>query len=263
VSRLASLQAAFAAAMQGAPLDDGLLRTRRDGRPHLFGAYRHAYSSHLKEALRENYPVLCRALGDDAFDAVAEAYVACTPSRTPSIRWYGGALADWMARDGADVHPALADLAKLEWALREAFDAADDPVADAAQLAQVAGERWPDLRFALHASARVIQLDWTVEPAWRALDRFVPGGEEAEPEVPEPVPHPHSLLVWRRGLQPTFRSLEEDEALAFEALRAGASFGEMCAQLAERAGDEAAGLLAVGFLRQWLTDELLSGWRVA
>lgn len=260
MSRLASIQAQFAGALRGAPLDEGLLRARPNGQPALFHLYSHAYSSRLKQALRDNYPALAGAMGDAEFDALADAYVFSTPSRTPSIRWYGDGIAHFMSREDLGGHPALADLARMEWALRGAFDAADDSVANAAQLAEVDPERWADLRFALHASVRVIHLEWAVEPVWRALEGFAPGGEAVEPEVPEPEEHAHRLLVWRRGLQPHFRSLDDGEAVALEALQAGLSFGEMCARLAPEAGEEEAGLLAAGYLRQWLGEELLSGW---
>ncbi|HNH12398.1 MAG TPA: DNA-binding domain-containing protein, partial [Rhodocyclaceae bacterium] len=79
--------------------------------------YRHAYRSRLTEALAANYPVLARALGDEAFAQLALQYIDARPSRHASIRWFGdqlGAFCD--EHPDALPHPALRDLIKLEWA---------------------------------------------------------------------------------------------------------------------------------------------------
>jgi len=70
--------------------------------------------------------VLQRALGDEAFAALGAAYVDACPSSRPSIRWYGDRLAEFMrTREDLVPHPALVDLARMDWALRGAFDAGD------------------------------------------------------------------------------------------------------------------------------------------
>jgi hypothetical protein len=264
MSALAFLQNAFATALRGGPLDAGLLRPRANGEPALFRIYEHAYASRLAEALRDNYPVLARAMGDEPFAALAAAYVAATPSCEPSIRWYGDALAAFMFSDGAPgLHPALGDLAKLEWALRTAFDAADASVVPAAALAGVEPERWACLRFVLQPAAQTLALDWSVEPVWHALQRFEPERGASEPQLPEPLAHAHDVLVWRRGLEPCFRSMERDEALAIAAIASGEAFGAMCAVLAERSGPEHASLAAATFLTQWLADELIAAVQTA
>jgi hypothetical protein len=257
---LASLQETFAAALRGAPLDTGLLRQRPNGEPPLFRIYQNAYASRLAAALRDNYPVLARAVGDEAFDNLAAAYVEATPSCHPSIRWYGDTLAAFMA-DRTDLapHPALADLARMEWALRTAFDAADAPALTTADLAEVYSEAWGELRFALQPAAQRLTLHWSVEPVWRALEDFDVQREGAEPELPEPVANTHHVLVWRRALKPCFRSLDADEAVALDFLTNGRTFGELCAGLAERLGDEAASVNAASYLASWLADELLAG----
>ena len=94
--------------------------------------YRHAYRARLAAALADNYTVLARALGDEAFDALAQAYIAAQPSRHPSIRWFGHELAGFMAQADDDLvpHASLVDFAAMDWALRAAFDAADAPLLD-------------------------------------------------------------------------------------------------------------------------------------
>lgn len=218
-----------------------------------FGVYAHAYRARLAEALRSNYPVLHRALGDDAFDALAQAYLAAQPSRHASIRWFGDTLESFARGPGEALlpHPALRDLIRLEWALCLAFDAADERVLEGSELAQVAAERWPGLVFAAHPAVRLIRLEWAVEPTWRALN------EQPDAETAPPEPAPHATLVWRQGLAPQFRSLEAGEAAALEQLIAGACFGRMCEHAAGEAGDDAA-VRVVAWLQRWVVDGVLS-----
>jgi len=257
---LASLRArqqALAAAIVGADaVPAGLLRPSARGSPARIDAYRHAHAARLAAALRDNFDMLARALGDEAFDTLAQAYLRAHPPTQPSIRWFGHALADFM--DSAEApagHPALADLARMDWALRTAFDAADGPSIAAADLAGLPAGQWPGLRFDFHPSVALLPLQWAVEPAWHALRTHEGGGE---PELPEPVERPHTLLVWRRGLGTLWRSLDDVEAALLRAAMAGRPCGELGGLAAGLLGDaEAAVPRLAALLGQWLVDGLV------
>ena len=223
--------------------------------------YRNAYAVRLRSALRDNFEILARALGDDGFDALTAAYVATHPPTQPSIRWLGDQLADFMSApaqidSGLTPHPALADLARMDWALRSAFDAADAPVLSRQALASVAPDDWPALVLVLHPSVGLCALHWDVAPAWHALRAAADGDE---PELPAPVARPHKLLVWRRGLDTQWRSLADAEAALLHAVALGQNFGALCEQAAGLVpnADEAVPLV-VGALEQWLADGLVS-----
>lgn len=281
---LASLQADFAQALYGSASDEvaGLARhlaLRPDGSAARVDVYRRAYRARLVSALRDNFEVLVQALGDEAFDALAAAYVQAHPPTQPSIRWFGHALADFMAGPGEACvsHPALVDLARMDWALRQAFDAADAPVLGVDALRAVAPPRWARLRFVLHPSVQMLPLEWQVEPAWRALraaldrDAAAPGpadhrdravfSDDATPEVPVPLPGAHVLLVWRRGLHTQWRSLAADEAAMLRAVAQDADFACLCEQALEAKVDAPAAFVA-GLLQRWVADELLSAIRL-
>ncbi len=308
-SLLRRQQQAFAAAVlaQGTRTDTGtgteaLLRRGPAGSAAAIGVYRHAYSARLVGALRDNFEILARALGDAGFDALATAYIAAQPSRQPSIRWFGDQLIAFMdqrlaADDGLLPHPALADLARMDWALRGAFDAADAPVITRDALAALPPDDWPGLRLLLHPSVRQVGLQWAVEGAWHALraaadgtagaandgdvsdgdvsdsDASDGGADDSDPALPAPAEHAHALLVWRQGLETRWRSLAAPEAAWLQAVADGASFAALCALAAGAvaaddaddagdagdAGDDAVPLV-VGALQQWLADGLVSGF---
>ena len=222
--------------------------------------YREAYTARLIAALRDNYLVLHRAMGDEAFDALARAYLAAHPSPHRSIRWFGDRLAEFMAAGTLDEppHPALTDLARMDWALRAAFDVPDDVPLDAAALRAFLPEQWPSLVFRLQRCAQVLPLEWAIEPAWRALRAHDPESGEDAPELPEPQASAHQLLIWRQGLETRWRALEPDEAALLGAVAAGHSFEAICSLAAEHAADEDPAAVVVGLLQRWLADGLLT-----
>lgn len=253
---LADLQRQFATGLVG---DDpapalALLRPLRGLAPRL-DAYRHAYRARLTEALRSNHPVLHRALGDVAFDDLAQGYIAAQPSDHPSIRWFGHQLAEYMAAlpEPLAPHRALADLARMEWALSLAFDAADTAVLDPTALAALHPDQWANHGLRCHPSAQCLALQWQVEPLWQALTR------DADTQAEPPTPAKHTLLVWRQGAGPRWRSLAEPEADLLRAALAGLSLAGLCGVAAEHGGTAQAPATVAAALHRWLADGLLCG----
>ncbi|NRF69524.1 putative DNA-binding domain-containing protein [Aquincola sp. S2] len=263
MNALREQQRAFAAAVADGADAGALLANDPRGGPPALSAYRYAYAARLAEALRDNFEVLARALGDEGFDALARAYIAAHPSTEPSIRWFGHRLADFMAAaldadDGLVPHPALVDCAHMDWALRAAFDAADAAVLERSALAAVAPDAWPGLRFTVHPSVQLVALHWAIEPAWRLLREADPDSGD-EPDLPPPQAAPHRLLAWRQGTETLWRSLPDDEATLLQALVDGADFATLCETAATlQDDDEAAPARAVTLLAQWLDEGLLS-----
>jgi hypothetical protein len=214
--------------------------------------YVNAYWGRLREALADNYPVLNRALGDEAFRELAAAYLRAHPSRHRSIRWFGDRLVEFITLNpDAIPHPALLDLARMDWAMRGAFDAADATPLRIEDLAGLAPERWPELRFTPCPSFRMLQLDWGIEALWHTLN------EDESAQTEEPMPHAHTMIVWRHGLEYRWRTATTDEAPALRALLDGGSFAEICSALPD-AGDPDAAANAANLLRAWVDEGLLA-----
>lgn len=217
-----------------------------------FGVYRAAYRARLLAALRDNFEVLPLVMGDDAFDALANAYIHAQPSSHYSLRWYGHKLCDFMAINHALLdHPAMLDLARLEWALRNAFDAAPADLLTSEALAAVPAQDWAALRFTLQPSVHLLSLHWAVGPVWHAL--------KSEPdEVAPPEALEHHMLVWRLGMNTQWKTLTPMEADFVKDLQAHRTFGQQCAALAARFGDEHAAETAVNLLSELLKAGAIS-----
>ncbi|MDX1434840.1 MAG: DNA-binding domain-containing protein, partial [Gammaproteobacteria bacterium] len=251
---LRELQAAFHARVLGAAttIDTSIRADRRAGAGERLGIYVDAYRLRLREVLAKDYPVLAACLGEDDFGELAHAYLAAHPSHHPSVRWFGSALADFLARTPPwRERTALAELARFEWTQGEVCDARDaEPVAGEA-VAAVAPERWPAMRFALRPAVRLLDLTCNAAAAVRSYN------ETGAAPALQCLPRPGTWLLWRgTDMMVRWRVLENDEREALAALAAGERFGEICARVAEHAGADQAGLRAASLLKQWLSDEL-------
>lgn len=214
--------------------------------------YGDGYGARLTEALGTNFPVLAQLLGETDFGELAAAYIRSHDSTYASIRYYGRAMAEFLAQDPKySGVPILAELARWEWAMTEAFDAADAPTLEPSAMAAVAPEEWADLRFDWHPSIRRLQLAWNVPQIWNAITN------EAEQPEPSLAAEAEQWLLWRRGLEIFFRSLAAAEAAALDAARSGSSFGELCELLCAGSDETAAAAQAAGFLREWLQSGLI------
>ena len=259
MTTLALLQEDFQAFMlRGAPdIESQVVGTARVPVATRLAIYGEGYGSRLIEVLESNYPALARLLGPEDFAALGLAYVRAHDSHFRSVRYYGNELADFLAAEPqyAEV-PVLSELARWEWAMTEAFDAADAVPIDPGAFASVPPEHWSGLRFELHPSVRQLALYWNVPQIWKALTG---GGEERVPPAVER--QPTVWMLWRQDLQTYFRSLQAAEATALDIVRGGGSFGGICAALVAHFGEEETPLRAAGYLRGWTEAGLISSLR--
>jgi len=195
--------------------------------------------------LAEDFPRIAKILGGDAFDRLASDYLSAFPSVDPSVRHLGRALAEFL-RERSDWPPWTADLAALEWARVNAFDAPDDEPLSVAQLAAIDPARWPELRMAPVRSLEVLSLDWPAHRIW------------SEESAEHPAPAKTVLRVWRRAdFSVVHAPMDERESAAMRRMLAGETFGEICQAFADLDDDRAA-QEAGALLLRWLEDGIIA-----
>jgi hypothetical protein len=230
-----------------------ILDSPQEKRETLFGVYRYAYGSRLVEAMRNDHELLHLYLGDEMFDEMGHAYVKARPSEHPNLRWFAQGLPDFLksAMPYAD-HPALSDLAALEKALNDAFDAADGPVVELSTMAGFAPEVWSGLTFRPHPSAVRLDLATNACAIWLALKNA-----ETPPDAVT-LDEPARLLIWRQDTTPMFRELAAEEAMMWDEARNGIPFGVLCEMLATYDDPDGAAGRGAGYLHGWITAGLLT-----
>lgn len=238
--------------------DDSILAeipdSPKEKRETLFGVYRYAYGSRLVEAMRNDHKLLHIYMGDEMFDTMGHAYVAANPSQHPNLRWFSGSLPNFLqSNEPYSSHPVLSDLAALEKALNDAFDAQEAPVIGVADMAGFAPEAWANLIFRPHPSALRLDLSTNASAVWLALK-----GDEDPPDPVRPQ-EPGRLLVWRQGVTPVFHELSAEEAMMWDEAARGIPFGVLCSMLATYDDPDGAAARGAGYLHGWVTAGLLTG----
>jgi hypothetical protein len=197
------------------------------------------------DALREDFPKLVAVLGDERFFALAEGYVREHPSEHPSLSKLGRHVADYLLARPAG-RPDLPDLARLEWARAEAFEAEDVPLAGLDALRAIPPAALPEVRLAFAPALRLLHLEYDAPALWGALED---GAALAPPRHAEV-----EVAVWRKELEVFHAVLAADEARAAERALAGEPFGAVCEPFAERddAVDAALRAVASWFAEGWV-----------
>jgi hypothetical protein len=230
----------------------------RERRDVLFGVYRFAYVSRLVGAIRKDYEYLHEYLGDEMFDAMGESYVTARPSQQANLRWFSQDVPEFLKTNQPySDYPVLAELAVLERAISDAFDAPDAPVIIVRDLAGVPPEAWNDLRFEAHPSARRLDFSTNAAAVWIALKK-----DEMPPDAIK-LDEPSRLLVWRQDEMPKFRELPAEEGMMWDEATAGIPFGVLCSMLATYDDPDSAAARGAGYLHNWVTTELLTGLQLA
>jgi hypothetical protein len=231
-----------------------ILDSPKETRDVLYGVYRHAYGSRLVDALRNDHKLLHGYLGDEMFDAMGHAYVAAKPSHHPNLRWFSQRLPDFLRSTAPyNDHPILADLAALEKALNDAFDAADAPVLELNDMAGFAPEVWNTLIFQPHPSSYRLDISTNAAAVWLALKN-----DETPPDAVA-LEQPDRLLIWRQDVTPMFRELTVEEAMMWDEAANGIPFGVLCSMLATYDDPDGAAARGAGYLHGWVTSGLLTG----
>jgi hypothetical protein len=237
---LRDLQAAFWRSLAGEP-DPELLRLVRPVAPlssaERVEVYAGMYVARIVEALAEDYPKLAASIGPDAFADLVREYLARHASTEPSIRHIGRVLPDFVEHRDP---PWLADLARLEWARLEVFDAPDARPIGVDDLRRVPAADWPELCFALVPACSRLVTAWPVHGLW------------ADPPAAL-VPARTALRVWREDFLVYQTPMSAAEEAAIDRIATGETFAAVCEGLDDAA--EAGALLL-----RWVEDGLVA-WR--
>jgi hypothetical protein len=220
-------------ALGGAAIEDVILPSRTLTPADRVGIYQGMYLMRMEEALESDYAALKHLLGGRAWSDLVRDYVSAHPSVTYTLNRLGDRFPDFVARWPGAKRPALChDLARLEFAIAEVFDAPQvEPLSDA-EIAAVPPEAWEKARLAPIEAFRLLAFRYPVN----AYFQSVRDEDHAHPDLKRKdtyiAIYRRDYAVWRHDLsQPAFDLLTD--------LVAGKPLGKAVAASLARGGRRA------------------------
>jgi hypothetical protein len=209
--------------------------------------YREQFWLRHVACLAEDFPTLQAFVGEARFEAIVAGYLAAHPPVHFMLRHLGSDLARFL--EASNDESLVVDIARVEWAFVEAFDAADAPPLDARAVAEIPEDAWSTARIILHPSLQRLRLAHPTH-TMRAQHR------EKVPVV-RPEEAATRVVVYRRDF---LLYAEEMEALPFdmlERLAGGQPLGEAGDALADATGRREEVESRIG---EWFTRWSALGW---
>jgi hypothetical protein len=219
--------------------------------------YREQFWLRHTASLVEDFPGLSGVLGQEVWQKLVESYLAAIAPGSWSLRNLGYRLpahvelATWLPH-----HDLCTDMARLEWAYVELFDAQDVPALDPARLVSIPEAAWDTARLVLSPALILLRVRFPVAELRRALEDPPRAGS-----IPLPERESRNLVLYRGADRNLYHSAISDAAFELlEALGAGLPLGRACERAVERIPLEAAQLERdVG---EWFSDFARRGWVV-
>lgn len=140
--------------------------------------YSRSYWFRLISSLNDDFVGLRAVVGDENFDALVQAYLTATPSRSFTLRNLGSRLEAWLRANPHYIHrheQLALDMVRLEWADTECFDAAEDSALTLGDIARL-GE---DPHLHLQPHIQLLDLQYPVDKLLLEIR------EDADPESDE------------------------------------------------------------------------------
>ena len=211
------------------------------------GIYRGMYPLRMREALESDYPTLLHFLGDEGFDALVRDYVTAFPSRSYTLNRLGDHFPEFIAAARGLPRPAFcADLARLELAIAQVFDADESPALDAEAVAAM-GEAVADLRLSPVAAFRLLGFRYPVNAYLQSCRE-------------EGHTHPRTALkgtwvaVFRRQYSVRRLDLTREQHTLLAALAAGETLGAAVLKTLRSSRRRLAPEEFFQWFRQWVSE---------
>ena len=226
-----------------APVPEGLTDGHDQPAGRRYGVYRNNVTVSLRDALATGFPSLVSLIGRENFDHVARAYLRQSPPTSPLMMQYGAGLPGFVASLEQLRHlPYLADVARIDVAMRHSYHAADSTGIDPGALQALDEDRLLATTFTFAPSMILLRSRWPIGAIWHYTLR---GGDK-------PTGAAQDVLILRAEFDPEPFILGPGAGHVVDALQNGTPFGDAIAL----GGDDfdLAALLNLLLLQNAITD---------
>ncbi|MDP3597476.1 MAG: DNA-binding domain-containing protein [Nitrospirota bacterium] len=182
--RLCDLQQAFAEAIVEGKYQAATAAMATDGSAlRSVALYRRLIRNNFVQVLRITYPVLHRLVGDGYFSVLARGYIKKYPSTSGDLFLYGRHLPALLQR--LDASALLVELARLEWACHEVYQAADSSPLSPDRLQAMVSADPSRVTIQFHQTTRFLSFPVPVHRVWLALQPEASLDEVVDLPLPE------------------------------------------------------------------------------
>ncbi len=206
----------FSAALKstGSALPDLFKRTSGASMDKRFDVYRNNIRSSLVEALKQTFPVIERVVGPDYFKALAIAFLENNLPVRATLIGFGDGFPEFLdSVEGLHSLPYIADVARLEHAWLNAYNAADVRPLTGGDLASVPSERLQSLSLRPHPSLTLLSCELPVHEIWQK-------NRDGDTSPIRLQPVREHLLIFRPRIDVIVTSIQAGEMAFLEACEA-------------------------------------------
>jgi hypothetical protein len=214
--------------------------------------YREQFWLRHTASLVEDFPGVGGIIGGEDWNRLAVEYLLAHQPETFTLRELGAKLPAFIATcDWLENATLVADMARLEWAHVEVFDAADVPLLDPKKLAAVPEDAWEAARLVPDPALRLLRVDYPVIPLRRRL--LTSGEHEHDDAIPLPEASSSQWAVHRRERGIFHDALDLPAYSLLDRLVQGRPLGVACEEASQTLGLplEALGEKLEGWFAEW------------
>jgi len=209
------------------------------------GIYHDMYELRMGESLETDYPGLHHYLGPKRWKRLVSGYLQAHPSTSYTLNVFGLHLAEYVHTAPRVSHAGFCrDLARLEWAITEAFDAAETPILTETDLTAVPPGAWEAARLVPTAAFRLLALDYNASS-------YLDSMKDDEHDHPPPRRRPSWVAVCRRDYAVYRLELTRPAFRLLEGLAAGRPVGDAVEHCLRRSRPHPTGDQIFAWFREW------------
>ncbi|MDH3716660.1 MAG: DNA-binding domain-containing protein [Planctomycetota bacterium] len=223
--------------------------------------YGNAYFARLLECLRETFPAMVHATGQEVFDQFAFGYLQQYPSTSYTLGHLADNFMTYLSQTRPDMdqhHQGVIDwpdflieLATLEWTIEQVFDGPgveDQSLLDAETLLAIPAPQWPNAQLVPVVCLQLLKFHYPVNDYFTAVRK---ASDDEKDNAELPAPRPQYVALTRRDYIVHRYELEPTEFELLSRLVAGESVGAAIMQVAAESDEEVDALAR--HLQRWFT----------
>ena len=237
-------------------IEDVFLPSEHLSAEYRVNMYANMYVWRLMECIQSDFPAVHHALGDDTFSSLAQGYVNKHPSRHYSLNRFGAKFSEYVRNEVPKVphREFIADLAALEWAIEEVFDAAPVKVLPKEAFFKVPADKWATTRLKLAPAFRMLKSAYPVNKFSTNFRDLSGSNSKKRLKIPKRLSakKPECTALFRKHYSVYRIELSWAQYCVLDALRQDLPLGDALEHAASQPGVKAEEL--VSNLKNWFED---------